>query len=500
MREIFSDTKLIKPKAIKFSKFILIAALVIFFLPLVILPFFNHPSTDDYFCGYQLHDKSFWQYQFFIYNNWGGRFAATFAGSLFAYHDFLYNHYYLHSLLLLILNFCSLFLLIHLLDKYVLKAQCRFSKKIVLTFLFLALEISCLVQVSTFIFWFSSAVTYQLPIILIQIEAALLILCFHSTGNSIKIICSFFLPLLIFISTGFSEFFIAAQLFIFILICFFNWHKKYSLLLKIFSVTAYFISSAIMIFSPGNHIRANEVIAKKMYVGIAAVCYHSFETLWSICKNPFFWFIAVFVFLYANNNREMLRNKLAVKSNRKNEWLFLVAIFIFLIGSITLPVALLKGGIIPDRYLNAVTYCFVPLMLLYFFIAGMNTSLKAEQITFLQNRFFIYIFLAAGLLFNNYIIDAYKSMLAAPTYNSILSERENIFKKAEQNNKTATVKDYNAAVSELLQTKYQFSSLTFRQLIREPPPLLFFKDDLADKYTIDILKKYYRLDSIIVEK
>src|SRR5690242_1347650 len=118
MRETFSDTKLIKPKAIKFSKFILIASLVIFFLPLVILPFFNHPSTDDYFCGYQLHDKSFWQYQFFIYNNWGGRFAATFAGSLFAYHDFLYNHYYLHSLLLLILNFCSLFLLIHLLDKY----------------------------------------------------------------------------------------------------------------------------------------------------------------------------------------------------------------------------------------------------------------------------------------------------------------------------------------------------------------------------------------------
>jgi ABC-type uncharacterized transport system fused permease/ATPase subunit len=208
----------------------------------------------------------------------------------------------------------------------------------------------------------------------------------------------------------------------------------------------------------------------------------------------------VFVFLYANNNRQILRNKLAVKSNRKNEWLFLIVIFIFLIGSITLPVALLRGGVIPDRYLNAVTYCFVPLILFYFFIAGMNTGLKTEQTSFLQNRFFVYIFLTAGLLFNNYIIDAYKSIITAPTYNSILSERENIFKQAAQNNKTVTVKNYNTAVTELLQTKYQFSSLTFRQLIQEPPPLLFFKDDLEDKYTIDVVKKYYRLDSIIVEK
>src|ERR1700759_742103 len=146
MREIFSDKNFIKTKAASVSKVILIISLFVFFIPLIILPFFNHPSTDDYFCGYQLHDKGFWNYQTFIYKNWGGRFAATFAGSLFAYHDFLYNHYYLHSLLFLALNFFSLYFLVHLLNKYVLLTHYRVGKKILISLLILALEICCIPQ------------------------------------------------------------------------------------------------------------------------------------------------------------------------------------------------------------------------------------------------------------------------------------------------------------------------------------------------------------------
>src|SRR5258708_6540270 len=107
MRKIFTEKNFIGSKKKLVSKLFLTLALFIFFLPLVILPFFNHAFTDDYFCGYRLHLYGFVDYQSTIYVNWGGRFAATFAGSLFAYNDFLYDHYYLHTLLLLVFNFIS---------------------------------------------------------------------------------------------------------------------------------------------------------------------------------------------------------------------------------------------------------------------------------------------------------------------------------------------------------------------------------------------------------
>ena len=124
--------------------------------------------------------KASLNYQWFIYTKWGGRFAATFTGSLFAYKDFLYNHYYLHTFLLLALNFISIFLLVHTFHKHVLKADNSFSKKMLMSFLFLALEICSLPEPSTFLFWFSSAITYQLPLALFQAEIALLIIYLYS--------------------------------------------------------------------------------------------------------------------------------------------------------------------------------------------------------------------------------------------------------------------------------------------------------------------------------
>ena len=108
MREIFTDKSFRNRKKLLAAKLLLIIALFVFFAPLIILPFFNHPCADDYICGYQLKEKGFWAYQSFIYQHWGGRFAATFTGSLFALNNYLYDHYYMHSILLLIINFFSI--------------------------------------------------------------------------------------------------------------------------------------------------------------------------------------------------------------------------------------------------------------------------------------------------------------------------------------------------------------------------------------------------------
>ena len=497
MRELFSNKTFITQKLLPFSKFILIITLFIFFIPLLILPFYNHPFADDYFCGYNLNNKGFIPYQEFIYRNWGGRFAATFTGSLFAYHNFLYNHYYIHSLLLLVMDFTSIFFLVDTINKYILGNEFNLSKKLISASLLLALQMCSLAQVSTFIFWFSSSITYLFPSILIQIEIALLILFYYTNNRLMKVSCTVILPVLVFITTGFNELFLVVQLFLFSFILCFKRNKKISLIF-ILCVIAFIASSKLLLFAPGNKIRMHEIDSKSLLTGVAAISYHITEIIWNIFKTPIFWFVSIAVCVYANFKKENWQHNLLIQRVIINRWRFAFLIILFLIASVALPVVALKGGIIPDRYANAVICFMLILMLLYFFIIGISTKTKTLATLSETNKAVLYFLIAIGLLCNNYIIESYKSIIIAPVYNIILNQREAALKNAATGNKKATVKSYYAALSDLIQTKYSSSSVTYQQLIQQKPPLLFFEDDLATISSIDVLKKYYGLDSITV--
>ena len=228
MRELITDRNFQASKILVFVKFILVIALIAFFLPLFVLPFFNHPFGDDYFCGYQLNARGFTGFQTFMYYNWSGRFATTFTWALLEQHNFLYTHYYLFSLALIIFNFISVFFLINVLCRYILKEKFSAFTIALFSFLFFALEVCSVPQMSTFFFWFSSAVNYVLPLILAQTEIALFILLFNSPYKIIRSICALLLPIVIFCTIGFNEVFIIIQFILFGFIFFFKLNKKLS--------------------------------------------------------------------------------------------------------------------------------------------------------------------------------------------------------------------------------------------------------------------------------
>jgi Family of unknown function (DUF6056) len=500
MREIFTDKNFIASKTLVAVKVLLVVALIIFFLPLVILPFFNHPCADDYICGYQLQQKGFFDYQASIYTLWGGRFAATFSGALFAHHNFLYEHYYVHSLLLIVLNFISIFFAIVMLNKYFLREQWSFSKTALISFVFLALEICSLPEPSTFIFWFSSAITYQLPIGLLQTEFALLVLTVHSKNKTVRIICSIILPALIFLINGFNELFIVVQFFLFLLLFYFNAYRKISKTLIIVMMLSFITSAAIVVFAPGNASRDSIIEPKGIYLGTAAIFYHCAETLWSIFKNPFAWFVAVIVFIYGVNNKNNFFYSKWITRFTQNKLIFPLIIIGFLIASIGFAVIGLKGGIIPDRYLNGVAYFVLLLLLMYVFFLGFNSNSE----TFLKlngtKKIWLYSLIIIGIFCNRYIVDAYKSMIAAPLYDSIMTEREKTLHMAAESKTSAIVDDYNLAIEKHLNTDYRESPVTLRSLVQQKPPFLFFQDDLADEYSISVLRNFYHVDSIKVKK
>ncbi|MGI8951148.1 MAG: hypothetical protein ACR2FN_06145 [Chitinophagaceae bacterium] len=482
-------------------KIVLIIVLIIFFLPLFILPFYNHACADDYICGYTVNKFSLLNYQKFIYNNWGGRFAATFTGSMFARNYFLYNHYYLHSILFLSLNILSSFFLLRLVHKYLLRDNLSIKNILLHSLIFVALTICAYPEFSTFDFWFSSSVTYQFPIVLFQFTIGFLLILFYTKNRFILVCFTILIPIFISLITAFNELFIVANAFLLFFIFFVDRSKKISRVFLRLAILLFFLSALIVVFSPGSQTRSKIIVPKSIYLFASAITFHMAEVLWNIFKNPFSWLVFFFIFYYAASKKNLFANNITIQFLKRKKWIFLSIILIFLLCAVSFAVLGLKGGLLPERYLNGVTYFTLILLILYSFIAG----LQAENLftfSFEENKkeIFIYTSLIIVLLCNTQIVDEYKSLLIAPTYDKILSAREQTLLHAANNPaKIATVKSYDLALQDEIKNN-EGNTKTFNDLIQQKPKLLFFQDDLATDYSINILKKFYKLDSIIVKK
>lgn len=499
MREFLTDKNFITGKFIIVAKLLLAIVLLVFFLPLFLLPFFNHPCADDYICGYHLSTKGFCEYQSFIYNNWGGRFAATFTGSLFAADNYLYDHYWLHSVLLLLLNMLSVRFMIAGLNKYVLKDRTVQTNLTWICLLFVALQVCSLAEPSTYIFWFSSAVTYQLPVVLLQLQVGLWIITLHTDKVLVRSVAYILLPLLIMLVNGFNELFIVVQAFLILFVFLAGGNKKLPILFTAIILLGFVASALVVILSPGIQSRTSIIEPKGILVGAAAVGYHIAESLWSICKNPIFWFAVIMLFTYGNYGREKFRQLQLVKIFIEKRWLLPGMILLFLIGAIGIAVTGLKGGIIPDRYVNGVIVVSVLLLLLLAFTEG--AVLEGQQVNLLSAplQLLILVIAIVGLLANSYIKDAYKSLIAAPMYDTIMIERETQLKEAALNKQPAVVESYNTSMEKHLQQGYSNSTKTLQDLIQQKPSFIFFEDDLATEYSIETLRHFYAVDSIIVK-
>ena len=499
MREFLTDKDYITTKLLLVAKIILAFSFVVFFAPLFILPFFNHPSTDDYFLGYYLNKEGFWKYQSFIYNNWGGRFSATFVGALFAKNNWLYNHYYFHSILLLIANAASVFFTFGVINKYILKDERLRTNIVWICLLYLVLQFVCAVEVSTYNFWFSSAVTYQLPIILLQFQVGLWIVILQSKSVAIKSIAIIFLPLIVFIVNGFNELFIVVQAFILLLPLLSKAYKKLNSFFLVVVIIAFIVSAFIVVLSPGIHERTAIIEPKGILVGGAALSYHIAETLWSIFSKPLLWVILFITFLYANKRRNDFKKLLFANFFYKKRWLLPATVVILLGAMITIAVIGLKGGVIPDRYVNGVIVITISSLLLLSFTEGIFASQIAINIFSLQTRLVLLFTYSICTLSNNYIKDAYKSIISAPLYSNIMHNREQTLQQAAITNKIADLTSYNNEMHNLLEKDYSNSTKTLYDLVQQKPSFIFFEDDLATEYSINMIRGFYKVDTIIVK-
>ncbi|TDH27826.1 hypothetical protein EXU57_05000 [Segetibacter sp. 3557_3] len=476
-----------------------VVAVFVFFAPLLILPFFNHPTSDDFVCATHLDTKGFLQYQQFIYENWGGRFVATFTGSLFVLKHFLYDHYYLHTLLLILLDFVSIWFVLACVRRFVPDNDSLRKYRLLIVALVVALQYCSTIELSTYLFWFSSSITYHLPMILVQLQIGLWLRFFGPTDPTVSRSRHFLIPLLIFLIVGFNELFIVVQAAIFILAWLAGAHKKSQPLL-LASICAYAISTLIVLLSPGNASRFAMVASKGIMSGFAVVLYQLAAITWSIGKNPLSWLVFTFVFLYANQRRPIVQKPALLMVFQSKRWLLPAIIISFVIASLAVAVSGLNGGNIPGRYINPVICSTLLLLLLLSFTEGLNAKPLDITPANSKNRSFIISAFAVGLLCNLYLKEAYVNLATAPVYNAVMEARKKELTAAafKPGGQVVLVSTYDNAARHYVAGRYQHAPGTLQNLFQQKPGFLFLGDELQSRAGRRILQQFYRLDSILV--
>ena len=134
-------------------------SLIMFLSGLAVLSFYNHACADDYIALTWNHQYGSVGYQTQVYLHWGGRYVSNILASAFSYHDFLITHYYFHSLLLLALTLASIYYLLIVINRYLFSSTINSMQRITISALFCVNMYVVYPELSTGLFWFSSAIT-----------------------------------------------------------------------------------------------------------------------------------------------------------------------------------------------------------------------------------------------------------------------------------------------------------------------------------------------------
>jgi len=229
--------------------FILLGILTL--IPFLILSFFNHPATDDYYFSYYSKLYTTMESPFWMYNNVGGRY---FANTILCFNPVYFNCAYLFKILpiLLLIFFC--FSLYTFISSVIIEATR--SKKIALTGLISSLFLYQLPDSCSAFYWMPGAISYQLSISLNLLGFTFLIQ-FHNTKKVIQLL---FATFFIISSLGCNEITVIQTLIILYFIVLYSvlvLKKINNTLILILIIATGF--SALEMLAPGNAIRAKAI-------------------------------------------------------------------------------------------------------------------------------------------------------------------------------------------------------------------------------------------------
>jgi len=474
------------------NKKVLFGAIAVFIFPFIIFSFWNFPSADDYMIIDKRGEFTFWGLQHSIYQNWTGRYFATFISSIFSYSGFLYSHYYLHTILLLFLTFFAWFFFLKQVNKYVLKHNVSSTSLVLLSLLLLIVEINVIPEPVTAFYWFSSAVTYQLPLVIFIFLAGIIVnLLFVSPNKTIPLVSA---GILIIILNGCNE---IITLFVLtnstIVLGYYLLVRKR---IPVFLTSLYalnLVSACFLLFSPGIINRGGK-LDQGSFIASIGIGFIKFIILnWFFLKEPLWWFSLFLVVAFCSYNQNLFQH--VFKDIKK---LSLASFLVLYLASglfLYVPVLYVTNGSLPLRAENIICLLY-SLMLIYVITSSVlpKTNLRFYQ-SFYNYRYLLLSILIFSTANMKRVTD---SLLSGYFYNLIMRDRLSAFENArERNEHEVTFDDYEAAVNKKLKGFPQADRQLIKDIIVKPPPIICFGDDL---YDVNYMKEFYGIKKLNVIK
>lgn len=397
----------------KFLSLSLIIISIICIFPYIYLCQFCHPVNDDYSFALSHIDTDCFQSVIDSYNNWSGRFFATFVSSSnpLSIYEKPVVLYKIYSVIIVILFWIIPFISLRIL----LKNKLTNLNITALSCLFFITFMTLCPKVSELFYWFSSYTAFTIPPILSILFFSILI-----KENNIYTFIQF---LLAFIIPGGNE--VTAILFVSsLLFLSFITRKKRIIVLT----TVAFLSIFIVILSPGNSIRMSYQLSQTPYLWSFII------SIGQTLSWGYFWLptLILATFLYIPIGIKLQKIDCLHKI-KISHYLF------FVISSILLahiPPTLGLSSVVIGRTANALLFYFI----IYYFIGIQilinNTNIFKYEIfykkKFIYSLGFCFTFLCLFSI-ESPTTTAYIDILSkkAEQYNNIWTQRDSL----AQNNK-----------------------------------------------------------------
>lgn len=464
---------------------VLFVLLIVAIIPFFLLTFYAHPSADDFSYAAAYRTGDFWGYVTGDYLTWKGRYFAIFVTVLFHQSgDMIANYKYP-----LLINLTFIFLAFYYLARSIFEEQASFRQTLFCTLALAVFYIITLPKVSAALYWADGGFQYQVGSVFFLLALAAVLRLYRTVeGSFITTLASM---LFIFAAIGSTEIFMISLStlvgLIFLYKFFILKENRLAWSLVLF-VTA--ISSALLVFAPGNTVRmglASED-SKQFWFSIGRSLFHGGEALINWMSQPALWFLTILfipVALYL----------IYIKGIRKDAcWTRFLLILGLLLGQIWVSFFATWWAAAtpaPWRTLNVIYLLFLVgwFILVLELVAVLTKNRKLiyiDRVFAIPSRLLIIvslISLVTLLIGKSHIRDAYNDLfVGAPIYDQFMKNRYAYIRlqksKAGQGRPTVSVK-----------------------MNRNPPRLLIYTDISRDRsdWRNSSYATYFGLSSIVTE-
>jgi hypothetical protein len=360
--------------------------------------------------------------------------------------------------------------------------------------LLLVFQINIIPEPVTAFYWFSSAITYQVPLILLVLFIGMLAKFYlDQSKNTLVLVVAAVLLILI---NGCNEvitlFALAASTGT-VIFYYYNFRSipPYALLLYGVNLT----SACFLLFGPGILNRASHHDHISLLSAII-IGFTKFVVLnWYFLKEPIWWFSLFLVCLHLKRTSFVKRLLYQYKSI-PSAYLFLFYVLSGLF--IYIPILYVANGSIPLRSENII--CFLYSIMLVGIVSVLIVKKTDETLAGGSIVYSYRYLLVSILIFSTPNMKRVTdTLLSGFLYKQIMEERLGLFANAKRNKQQeVTYYDYKTAVLKKIKEQYPLlNRQILRDVIVKPPPILFFENDQFD---LEYIKEFHGVRKVNVLK